>query len=289
MKYSGWLLYSKKDAVQNEAYIQWFIEEAGQKDMSLRLIFREDLTIGIASNQRTVLYNKKQVKLPDFAVIRTIEPLLSLHLEALGVPVFNSSRIAVICNNKALTHHHINSLGIPMVDTFFLKTDNLPSQPPITYPLVVKEALGRGGKQVYLIRNQAEWGKRKSAIAATDIVIQACNVSLGKDVRVFVVGKEIVGAVIRESNTDFRANYKLGGSAKWYSLKPEETAIINKIVQHFEFDMVGIDFLLDKNGKLLFNEIEDVVGSRTLSAVSDINILEKYTEHIKQQISTKQI
>ena len=31
--------------------------------------------------------------------------------------------------------------------------------------------------------------------------------------------------------------------------------------------MVGIDFIFDEQGQFLFNEIEDVVGSRTLSAV----------------------
>lgn len=103
----------------------------------------------------------------------------------------------------------------------------------------------------------------------------------------FVVGKEIIGAVMRENSQDFRANFKLGGSARLYELQENELAIINKITSHFNFDMVGIDFLIDLDGELLFNEIEDVVGSRTLSAVSNVNILKKYIAHIKSEINER--
>lgn len=287
MRQHGWLLYSKADAIQNEAYIDWFIEEARLQEMSLELVLREDLTIGIFHNQRTILYQNEAVKLPDFAVMRTIEPLLSMHLEACSIPVFNSSTIATICNHKALTHHHVLNLGVPMADTIFFKKGHIPVEPPISFPFVWKAVSGRGGKQVYYIRNKQEWENSRSALSAEENMLQACDVALGKDVRVFVVGKEIVGAVLRESAHDFRANYKLGGSATWYTLTSLETVMINKIVQHFDFDMVGIDFLLDKNGDLLFNEIEDVVGSRTLSAVSAINILEKYVTHIKAKLTAR--
>ena len=56
------------------------------------------------------------------------------------------------------------------------------------------------------------------------------------------------------------------------------------MIESMDFGLVGIDFLFDSEGGLLFNEIEDVVGSRTLSQVSDINLLEKYVSFIKQNV-----
>lgn len=200
----------------------------------------------------------------------------------MGVNVYNSSRISTICNDKALTHYHMNKLSIPMVNTIFIKQNNHVQTPPMMFPFVVKEVDGRGGKQVHLIHDEQEWDACMGHISAPELIIQSTeNVQLGKDVRVFVVGNEIVGAVLRESKNDFRSNFKLGGSAKWYPLNHQEIALINKIIHHFDFGMVGIDFLLDSDGKLLLNEIEDVVGSRTLSTVADINILQKYVTHIK--------
>lgn len=282
MNLVGWLIYSEQDSEQNTAYINWFIDEAAIQGITLNLVLREELTIGIFQNKQTMLYNNQQVQLPDFAVVRTVEPLLNKMLESMGVNVFNSSQISAICNNKALTHYYINKLSIPMVDTIFIKKKNCVQLPVIPLPFVVKGTNSRGGKQVHLIEDEKQWERCiADDISASDLIIQSTkNIQLGKDVRVFVVGNQIVGAVLRESKSDFRSNFKLGGSATWYSLNHHEITLLNKIINAFDFGMVGIDFLLDTNGKLHLNEIEDVVGSRTLSAVSDINILRKYITHI---------
>jgi gamma-F420-2:alpha-L-glutamate ligase len=284
MSKMGWLIYSKKDALENSSYIDWFIEEARLQDLNLTLVLREDLTIGLFNNEHTVQLHQKQVTLPQFAVVRTIEPLLSLHLEKCGIKVFNSSEISHICNHKSLTHLELNKLNIPMVDMIFMKKENLSAAPPMDFPFAVKEATGRSGKQVYFIQTSKDWEQCYQKLSATDLVIQSTQVQVGKDIRVFIVGKEIIGAVLRESNHDFRANFKLGGTATWYPLHSEQIKMIHKIIHHFDFDMVGIDFLIGLDGEFLFNEIEDVVGSRILSAVSDINILEKYVAHIKFQL-----
>ena len=279
----GWLIYSKVDAAENKTYIEWFKNEALMQNVSLKLILREELTIGIFQNKRTILLRGKEVTLPTFAVVRTVEPFLNLYLENSGIVTFNSATISKLCNHKSITHYEVNKLNIPMVDTIFLKKESVSDSLPMPIPFVVKEATGRSGKQVYLIRNSTDWKQCIKNVSTSDLVIQSSEVKLGKDLRVFIVGKEIIGAVLRESTTDFRANFKLGGSATWYPLHKNELTIINKIIQSFDFDMVGIDFLIDLNGNLLFNEIEDVVGSRILSAVSDINILKKYVKHIKSK------
>src|SRR5690625_538809 len=281
----GWLIYREQDARKNKSYIDWFIQEAFSQNVSLELIIRETLTIGIFNNERVIYLKNKVVTKPDFAVVRTIEPLLSMHLESSGVAVFNSSTIAHICNNKALTHHHMTDLSIPMVDTVFLKREDLTDQPPMPYPFVLIESAGRSGKQVYLIESPTDWLYYKMQLSMEDIIIQNCAVQLGKDLRVFIVGQEIIGAVLRESTRDFRANFTLGGSARWYELNEAERRMIQKITTHFDFGMVGIDFLVGTDGRLLFNEIEDIVGSRTLSAVCDINIVQKYITHIKRHLS----
>ncbi len=284
IKKTGWLIYSKKDALENSSYIDWFIEEARLQNLNLLLVLREDLTIGLINNEHTIQLHQNQVDLPHFAVVRTIEPLLSLHLEMCGIKVFNSSKISNLCNHKSLTYLEMNKLHIPIVDTILIRKDNMSEHPPMSFPFVVKEATGRSGKQVYFIRTKQDWEQCYQKLSTTDLVIQSAQVQPGKDVRVFVVGKEIIAAVLRENKHDFRANFKLGGTATWYPLHDKQIAMIYKIINHFDFGMVGIDFLIDVDGKFMFNEIEDVVGSRILSAVSDINILKKYVSHMKSKL-----
>ena len=283
----GWLIYDRDAATENKTYIDWFIEEAFKQGVNLALIIRDSLTIGIINGKYQVSIDDEITNLPDFAIIRTIEPALQAYFEACDIPAFNSFAIAHTCNNKALTHIELNKLDIPMVPTFFAPKNSLPDEPPISYPFIVKEASGRSGRQVYLIQNEQDWTETVASLSGNEILIQDANVQLGKDVRVFVIGKKIIGAVLRVNDNDFRANYKLGGYAVPYNLTESDESIVRKIIDCFDFGLVGIDFLLDKSGALLFNEIEDVVGSRTLSAVSEINLLEKYVAFIKKIVEKR--
>lgn len=281
---NGWLIYRKKDALENTSYIDWFIDEANKQAVRLTLVYREDITIGIAEGKQRTLIKGKSVALPDFVVVRTIEPLLQTYFETNGVRAFNAANTAHFANHKALTHLALQKLNIPMVETYFVAKDSLPSTLPLPYPFILKEATGRGGAQVYLIENAEQWKQKVKLLQTNDALIQKLNEPIGKDLRVFVIGKEIIAAVLRENKKDFRANFKLGGSAIAYDLQAEDISMIEKIIQQFNFDLVGIDFLIDDAGHLLFNEIEDVVGSRILSQVTEINLLQKYITYIKENV-----
>lgn len=284
MRIRGWLIYSKQDAKENMSFIQWFLDEAKKLDIHLTFMLREDLQIGIMNQKPTILKQNKPIKRPHFAIVRTVEPLLQLHLEQLGIKTFNSSYISRICNNKILTHLEVNKLNIPMVNMFFYNRKDLTHNPPLPYPLIIKNPTGRGGREVFLVKNNHDWLHFLQQTAFKHVLIQTTDVQQGKDLRVFVIGKKIIGAVLRESDNDFRANFKLGGKATWYDLSQHERIFIQRIINHFDFGMVGIDFLFSYSGDLLFNEIEDVVGSRTLSSVSSINTVGKYLSFIKDNI-----
>ncbi len=278
----AWLIYNKEGSNINHSYISWFIEEANKKSIDMKLIIRENLAIGVRNNQRVLLLNGKEVTPPDIAVVRTIDPLLSSHLEDMGICVFNSATVARICNHKGLTHHEVQKLAIPMMDTYFYTLETLPKLPPLPFPFVVKNVQGKGGKEVFFITDEVDWIDKRSNFSQ-EIIIQTTDVQIGKDLRVYVLGKKIIAAVLRESKNDYRANYTLGGNISLYTLNDRERELIERIYHHFDFDLVGIDFLIGKSGDLLFNEIEDIVGSRMLSKLTDINLLEKYTEHILEK------
>ena len=44
--------------------------------------------------------------------------------------------------------------------------------------------------------------------------------------------------------------------------------------------MVGIDFILTRDGSLIFNELEEMVGSRMLYNCSKHDIVKEYVEQI---------
>lgn len=145
--------------------------------------------------------------------------------------------------------------------------------------VVVKSVSGHGGTEVFLVENQ-EFDPRMLTIES-DFVIQPLVGNKHQDLRVYVLGKEILACVLRTAKEGFKSNFSLGGNVELYQLTEEQEENINRITALFDFGLVGIDFIVADDGTLLFNEIEDVVGARMLYQCTDINLVKKYLSFIK--------
>lgn len=314
----AWLIYEKKSAVYNRGYIDFYIEEGKKLGILVKLILIEDLEFGVRNHQWFLSYRGTELERPDFAIIRVIYPLLSKHLEYMGIKVFNNSFVSEICNDKARTYQYLAKTGIPMVDTSFYRNVQVKEVlEKINQPSVVKAVDGHGGSQVFLYEPEnmdpslnSNIGSNKSlyrnpnfdsnmmdldqmkqrediqnGLKGSDLVVQPLIGSKNQDLRVYVIGKEIIASVLRTAKKGFRSNFSLGGEVHLYELSHEERTIVNTIIDQFDFGLVGIDFLIGDEGELIFNEIEDVVGSRMLYHCSDINIVKLYLEYIVKCIS----
>lgn len=276
----GWLIYSKEDSIKNEWLIKEYIKEGTVLGISIQLLIAESIEFGIKNNTWYVLYNNEEMNLPDFAVVRTIYPLLNRQLELMGVRTYNNSFTSMICNDKAKTYQYVAQLKIPMVETRFCKKNKLELQlQHMQTEVVVKSVSGHGGTEVFLVENQ-EFDPRMLTIES-DFVIQPLVGNKHQDLRVYVLGKEILACVLRTAKEGFKSNFSLGGNVELYQLTEEQEENINRITALFDFGLVGIDFIVADDGTLLFNEIEDVVGARMLYQCTDINLVKKYLSFIK--------
>lgn len=253
---NGWIIYTESEAKRNRWFIEHFIEVAKTFGHNLTLKFPD----------------KINAPYPDFAIARAFDYKINERLEKQGVKVFNNSVLAKIANDKALCYKFMQKNNVPIMPTFY----EMPKTP--TFPLIVKSSGGHGGTQVKMVHNKAELEKASKTIP--DAVYQAVASDLGKDLRVYVIANEIVTAMLRESKTDFRSNYCLGGNASVYTLSSEEKSQIEKIISLFDISYCGIDFVFD-NGKIIFNELEDAVGSRMLYDLTDIDIIKEWFFRIK--------
>lgn len=280
---SGWLIYKKQEAAVNHAFIEKLMAAAEAVSVDLRLVFEEDICYGVTAGKIAVIHPPVMA---DFAIVRTINPLLTRQLESLGIVCFNGSRVAEICNDKALTYQFAAGLGVRLLDTYFISNGYFPVETiPFSFPMVLKQADGRGGKEVFLVNSVEEVAGIISDHPFKRFVLQEFCDNPGKDVRVFVVGDQVIGAVLRESATSFKANYTLGGSVRAYELSDSELGLVKKIAFGLGGDFVGIDFLLDHDGGFVFNEIEDVVGCRSLYVTSDVDAAGVYLKYIKEKMN----
>ena len=215
--------------------------------------------------------------LPNFAIVRAIRPDITKKLENLGVKCFNNGFVSEICNDKALTYKFVSENGIEILPTYY-NVDYVKE-----YPVVIKPKNSHGGDRVNMAKSYDELMALMPLYEGDNYVIQAVATDKGKDVRVYVIGDKIITAMLRVSDKDFRSNFCLGGSASVYNLNDEEIEKVNKVIKLFDFDFVGVDFVFN-NGEMVFNEIEDVVGSRMVYTYTNIDIVDLYIKYILQKL-----
>ena len=145
--------------------------------------------------------------------------------------------------------------------------------------MVIKPCCGHGGANVTLIRNDAEYARARQKIAPDEFVIQPIATETGRDMRVYILGGEPVGAVLRIAEGDFRSNFSLGGKVEAKSLSEAELSLVKRVCKLLPFDYCGIDIMYH-NGVPVINEIEDVVGSRMLYATHDLDIVAMFVNYL---------
>lgn len=274
---TGWLIYDENGYDRN----RWFADRLAQH-LGCRTIIVQRLEFGV-ENGIYYKYEGKLIKRPDYAVQRSIYPLLSQTLEWDGVRVFNSAGVCEICNDKRKTHLLACKLGIPTAKTAFSdkKLINIPQM-----PFVLKSAAGHGGSEVFMVQNEQQFRYAVDFINEDGILFQRPVSDAGIDKRVYVMGDKILASVERRAKNGFKSNFSLGGSAELSEVSAEEREIVFKMINKLRPDFVGIDFIYDE-GRPFLNEVEDIVGTRMLYELTDIDSAENYAQYILTEMNKK--
>ncbi len=283
---TGWLLYEESDLALNRDFAEYMTREGQKRGLDIQTVRTAQLELGVYAGGKLKLLKDGRAVLPDFALSRQRDALVSEQFEKLGVPVFNGSRVCALCNDKRLTHQFLS--GVPMLETTFVDHRRAVAPEESRYPLVLKPARGHGGDRVKLVRNEYDWREAADEILPQDIVQQKPASEAGKDLRVYVLFGEIVAAVLRTAKSGIVSNFKRGGDVALHSLTPQERALAQTVIARFAeagapLCFAGVDMLYD-GGAPVLGEVEDVVGSRMLYKVSDVDIAGLYLDAVKARI-----
>lgn len=261
----GYLFYEKADAERNKGFIETLTKSAK----------------GIGIELKTVHFEEEITDSTDFILFRSRNPELSKRLEAKGHKLINRAEVNAIANDKLKTVQMVQLLGIRTVPTSVLKG----LQDIQSYPVVLKTVDGHGGQEVELCHNESEVEKFIRSTEGKTIIVQPYIETESTDVRVFVIGEEVVGAVKRIGQDSFKSNFTLGGKVERYMLSGQQEKEASTIARALKSDYIGIDFLLLKDGTWMLNEIEDPVGARSFYETHDVDIAELLMQHVKKVVS----
>ena len=254
----GILFYSKQDYYKNKSFANWMVFEFKKKRVKLVVEFVEDF-----------YENRRLSFTPDFIINRSRDYNLSLLFECNDVKVFNKSNITLLGNNKYACYKFIHDLDISIASLPLIPGED---------SVIEKPNSGHGGDGISL--NVHDCFNK-------DFVYQEFISDVVGDVRFYVIGNKIEHTIIRYKQKEgILCNYSKGAYLGVFVPSLEKIKIVKRIIDAIgDVGFIGVDFFITKDNKFIFNEIEDVVGSRMLSELKCNNTVPLYTKYILKSIA----
>lgn len=292
----GILIYSKEDYERNQWFANEIILASKMYNLDITLIIIEATNFVLSKEKLIIQYNNTTIDNITFAIIRTINPKITFLLEQNNIKCFNNYETSNICNDKFLSYSLVQKTSVPFVPTLYSNLYTLKDQIKECHGLfntdniIVKSTNGHGGKEVFLTRfddmNMIETIKDKFCYNCTvKLCVQPQIKGVAKDLRVYILGNEIYCSMLRCNPNSYKSNFTLGGECFKYSLSQKEIEIINSTKKILSSDFIGIDYIIDNNNNLIFNEFEDVVGTRMLYSQTNLSPINDYLAYVSKKMS----
>jgi len=283
----GWIIYN--GSLISEKFIdqaQLVAEAAERAGVDTRIMKNNDAVMDLSS----------EMALPDFAVMLDKDILLGYFLKSRGVPVYNDPAIIDLCDNKAKQYIALASAGLPMPATiiapkvypaFSIRESGYFERvlECLGLPMIIKEGHGSFGMKVYLIETEQQFFEKVDSLRGIDFVFQEfIESSRGRDIRVNIVGGEIVAAMYRESKTDFRANITNGGEASPIELTEDQKVLAIAAARATGAIFAGVDLLFGAGDQPLVCEVNAAAHIRNILNVTGINVADAMIAYILEDV-----
>lgn len=233
---------------------------------------------------------------PDFVVFLDKDILLGKFLKNQGIPVFNDPDVIETCDNKARQYMILAQNNIPMPRTIIAPKvyakftiqhsgyyENVLDT--LGLPMIIKEAHGSFGMKVYLIETKEQFYEKVEQLNGIEYIFQEfISSSRGRDIRVNVVGGQVIACMYRHSETDFRANITNGGTASVITLTDRQKEVALDAARVLGAEFAGVDLLFGENEEPLVCEVNGAAHIRNLYNVTGINVGDAMISYILSKV-----
>ncbi|MGV6839140.1 MAG: 30S ribosomal protein S6--L-glutamate ligase [Planktomarina sp.] len=212
--------------------------------------------------------------------------------EATGAYCLNAATAIGASRDKLLAHQILASANIKMpVTTFANSPKDTKSLVALAgkAPVVVKLLSSTQGKGVVLAETQKAAETLVDAFRGLDanfLVQQFVPEAAGSDLRCFVVGNKVVGAIKRTgAEGDFRSNLHQGGSAKSVRTTKEERETAKRAAKVLGLSVAGVDMLQSSEGPKVL-EVNSSPGLEGIEKATKKDLAGLIIEHIEGHVRT---
>jgi RimK family alpha-L-glutamate ligase len=245
--------------------------------------------IGAGSGLRSVTTQLDQSNLvlariiPSGSLEQIIFRVDALHrLEERGVPVVNSPRAIERTVDKFWTSALLEHCGIPTPETVVCESaEEAFAAFRCLGDVIVKPLFGSMGLGMARVADEDMAFRVFRAIEQIRGVyyLQRTIQHEGADIRVFVLGNQVVGAIERRSH-GWRTNLARGGRATAIHLPENEAALAVRAAAAVGADYAGVDLLTGRDGQTYVLEVNGIPGWKGLQEATGLNIAARLVDYL---------
>jgi RimK family alpha-L-glutamate ligase len=215
--------------------------------------------------------------IPGGSLEQVIYRVDALHwIEERGVLVVNSPRTIERCVDKFYTTALLHDAGLPTPETVVCEQpDEALAAVRAMGECIIKPIFGSLGHGMVRV-NEPEVARRivrSLEQTRTVFYLQKAIDHGGRDIRVFVVGGAVLGAIERHApDGEWRTNVAIGGSATPFELPDEWAQVAVRAADAVAADYAGVDLLPSRDGRIFVLEVNGIPGWEGFQQATGIDV-----------------
>ncbi|MCD6312430.1 MAG: lysine biosynthesis protein LysX [Thaumarchaeota archaeon] len=230
----------------------------------------------------------------EISLIRTISMQRAAYSasirEAAGARAINSLKAILIAGDKILTLSELWRAGISFPKSVVALNGEAAEKAGelIGFPIIDKPPIGSWGRLVALVKDLQSFKSiiehrelYQSQALKTHLIQRYVNGGC-RDLRILVLGEEVLGAVQRiATNGDWRSNVARGGLVKEAEVDEELRELALKVSSVIGGEFLAVDFF-EEDGSYLVNEVNGVPEFKGFMEATRKNVPRKLVEYLKK-------
>ena len=216
----------------------------------------------------------------------------ALHwIEDRGVPVVNGPRAIERSVDKFYTTALLCEAGLPSPETVVCEsvTDAMTAVRRLG-DVVIKPLFGSLGHGMVQVSDPDVALRVMRALDQTRPVfyVQRAIDHGGRDIRVFVVGGRVLGAIERRAaDGDWRTNVARGASAEPFDLPAAWAQLAVRAAAAIGADYAGVDLLPSRDGEVYVLEVNGIPGWEGLQRATGLDVAGAIVEHVIARLGSR--
>jgi ribosomal protein S6--L-glutamate ligase len=211
--------------------------------------------------------------------------------QLMGIPTLNEYHAVLRAKSKLKTLQILSHYDIPVVKTMVINDPKYLKKAVKfigDFPIIMKTIYGSYGAGVAIAETErsvkSTYGLLAGSLSGNNAILlqEYIAEAEGKDIRIFVVGGQMIAAMERNAEDgDFRSNVGQGGTGGPYTPTEEEIHMAIKATKAIGLEVAGVDIIQTKHGPAIM-EVNANPGFEELEEASGVNVAGSIVEYAER-------